>query len=65
MIRPLRLLAAILLLSACAMQEVVILEEPMLEEDVVRASPTEDCDLGDEDGIGGTGCEPVARDAPF
>lgn len=61
MIRPLRLLAAILVLGACAMQEEVILEEPMMEEEVVRASPAEDCELGGEDGIGGTGCEPVAQ----
>ncbi len=43
----------------------MILEEPMvMEEEVVRAAPIADCKTGDDDGIGGTGCEPVARGVP-
>lgn len=45
-------------LSACAMQqEAIVLEEPALDitQDVIICTPD------DEDGIGGTGCEPVAR----
>lgn len=46
-------------LSACAVQdEIVMIEEPMIEEDLA-AVKTDEC--GDDDGIGGTGCEPVAR----
>ena len=48
-------------LTACAMQEeLIMIEEPMVEEDIA-AMPTDACDFGDDDGIGGTGCEPVAR----
>ena len=50
---------AVFALSACAMQEEIMVAEPMVEEDIA-AVPT-DCDYGDDDGIGGTGCEPVAR----
>lgn len=52
---------AVFALSACAVQEeMIIVEEPLTEEDMA-AIPTDECDLGDDDGIGGTGCEPVAR----
>ncbi len=54
-------LLTLLLLSACAMQEeMIMVEEPMMEEDVA-AIPTDECETGDDDGIGGTGCQPVAR----
>lgn len=50
-----------LVLSACSAQdEPLVLEEPVLDiaqDGVVVCSPD------DEDGIGGTGCEPVARQA--
>jgi len=60
MIKRLGLLG-FLALSACAMQdEVIMVEEPIVEEDIA-AVPTDECDFGDDDGIGGTGCEPVAR----
>lgn len=52
-------LCLLMLLTACAMQEEVM-EEPMMAEDIARV-PVEGCDPGDDDGIGGTGCEPVAR----
>lgn len=56
--------ALVLALSACALQEeVIVLEEPALDEERITALPTE-CD-GDDDGIGGTGCEPVARNVPW
>ncbi|MEO9823810.1 MAG: hypothetical protein ABJF50_05235 [Paracoccaceae bacterium] len=52
---------ALFALSACAVQEEVIMaEEPMIEEDLA-AVRSDECDIGDDDGIGGTGCEPVAR----
>jgi hypothetical protein len=51
---------AVFALSACALQEeLIVVEEPMVQEDIA-AVPTE-CDFGDDDGIGGTGCEPIAR----
>ena len=54
-------LSGFLLLVACAEQEeLLMVEEPMVEEDIA-AVPTNECDFGDDDGIGGTGCEPVAR----
>lgn len=52
---------ALFALSACAVQEeVIMVKEPMVEEDLA-ARQTDECDFGDDDGIGGTGCEPVAR----
>ena len=52
---------ALFALTACAMQdEMIMVEEPMIEEDLA-AAPTDECDFGDDDGIGGTGCQPVAR----
>lgn len=62
MIRRLGLLA-LFALTACGVQEELIMVEPMIEEDIA-AVPTDACDSGDDDGIGGTGCEPVARMAP-
>lgn len=57
-------LCLLILLTACAMPE-DIMEEPMMAEDIARA-PVAPCDPGDDDGIGGTGCEPVARQrAPY
>lgn len=53
-----------LVLSGCAVQdEPVILEEPIMEEELAHEG-TLGCETGDEDGIGGTGCEPVARGRP-
>ncbi len=60
MIKRLSLLG-LLFLSACATQEELIgVEEPAMEEDIAAVA-TDECDFGDDDGIGGTGCEPVAR----
>ena len=51
-----------ILLSACAVQEEMIAEEPMvMEDDIAGVSPVDKCGAEDDDGIGGTGCEPVAR----
>ncbi|MEM8803324.1 MAG: hypothetical protein AAGF55_12385 [Pseudomonadota bacterium] len=50
----------LLVLSACSAQQEPVLEEPVIDiaqEDLAACSPD------DEDGIGGTGCEPVARQA--
>ena len=56
---------ALLSLAGCAMQEeMVMIEEPIMEEEVAGVEPDQDCKIGDDDGIGGTGCEPVARRAP-
>ena len=64
MIRQIAILA-LLALTACAMQEeLIMVEEPIMEEEVAGVSPDQDCKIGDDDGIGGTGCEPVARMAP-
>lgn len=52
-------LLALFALSACSLQEEVIMEEPMVED--LAAMPNDECDFGDDDGIGGTGCQPVAR----
>ena len=52
-------LCLLMLLTACTMQEEVM-EKPVMEEDIARA-PIAACESGDDDGIGGTGCEPVAR----
>jgi hypothetical protein len=52
---------ALVVLSACAMQEELVEEPVLMEEDIARVTPDEDCNMGDDDGIGGTGCEPVAR----
>lgn len=55
---------ALLALTACAMQEeMVMVEEPIMEEDIAGVDTNLDCKVGDDDGIGGTGCEPVARRA--
>ena len=49
-------------LSACAVQEEMIAEEPMVIDDqLAGVSPIDRCGAEDDDGIGGTGCEPVAR----
>jgi len=54
------LIVFFVLLSACSVEEeVVILEEPMVEEPSRDAASSIDCESGDEDGIGGTGCDPV------
>lgn len=50
---------ALFALSACAMQDEAILEEPMVED--LASAASDECDFGDDDGIGGTGCQPVAR----
>lgn len=52
-------LLLLVILPACAhLEEPVVLEEPIL--DIARETAPV-CDPNDEDGIGGTGCEPVAR----
>ncbi len=56
------ILLCFLFLAACTHQEELVLEEPIIEEELADIGPT-DCPTGDDDGIGGTGCEPVARDA--
>lgn len=51
----------LIMLAACAQpEEPFILEEPIV--DIARETAPV-CDPNDEDGIGGTGCEPVARQA--
>ncbi|NNE86446.1 MAG: hypothetical protein HKN27_00085 [Silicimonas sp.] len=53
---------ALLTLTACAMQEeMIMVEEPMIVEEDIARMPNDECEFGDDDGIGGTGCEPVAR----
>lgn len=62
MIKRSLLLVLAFALSACAMQEEIIAEEPMVMEEVIAGvSPVDRCGAEDDDGIGGTGCEPVAR----
>jgi len=57
-------LLALFALTACAMQEeMVMVEEPIMEEEIAGVETDQDCKIGDDDGIGGTGCEPVARRA--
>ena len=63
MIRAGKILALIFLAGCAAQEEVVFVEpepieaEPILDEDLM-AGPGSDCPVGDDDGIGGTGCEP-------
>ena len=45
----------VIFVTGCALDEdPVPSEEPMME-----AAPVAPCENGDEDGIGGTGCEPL------
>ena len=62
MIRRLSIALMCFALAACAQLEAPALEEPIVDEIAREGVP--DCDTGDEDGIGGTGCEPVARQRP-
>lgn len=54
-------LAFLLVLAACAQPEVPALDAPLELDIATDMSPV--CDPNDDDGIGGTGCEPVARHA--
>ena len=47
------------MLAACAVEEELILIEPVMEEPMVAPEAVDPCDAGDDDGIGGTGCEPT------
>ena len=64
MINRICLVLLVFLLSACALPEEFVLEEPIIADEVANAEPIADCNSGDDDGIGGTGCEPVARAVP-
>jgi len=47
-------------LAGCAAEEQeIILAEPSRATDVMEAAPVLPCEPGDDDGIGGTGCEPL------
>ena len=46
-------------LAACAVEEELILIEPVMEEPIVAPEAADPCDTGADDGIGGTGCEPT------
>ncbi len=61
MIHRILLILSFFALTACAVQEEPV-EEPMVMEEIAREGDL-DCDFGDDDGIGGTGCEPVARNS--
>ncbi|NNE80791.1 MAG: hypothetical protein HKN18_11025 [Silicimonas sp.] len=54
------ILVCFLALSACAAEEQeVILTEPRPMEDAAAAEAVLPCETGDDDGIGGTGCQPL------
>lgn len=58
---PIRLLIALLLLAACAPKLEVATEPMVVMEEVSEAAPAslddQRCTPGDDDGIGGTGCQ--------